>query len=279
MRNQIAAAERMGVHAATINSGNEEEWDRVESAASTGELDILLGPRLPPALSIDRTDRADPAYQSSPAGHDRHSFPVRPNASLGWPSTCRRYQAAASSIPFTVRDTNLVADWLLSRGIDVAAYTGETGPDRGALEQALLDNRVKALVATTALGMGFDKPDLAFVIHDQAPGSVVAYYQQVGRAGRAMETARGVLLSGGAARQIEAKVNISHGRIQKTLRLPLGSRLFRRCVIHILFPTSRADSLTRWGLPFGQVLTKRADRPEQKTMETATVRLATWSVH
>ena len=76
------------------------------------------------------------------------------------------------------------------------AYTGETGDRRPALEQALLDNRVKALVATTALGMGFDKPDLAFVIHYQTPGSVVAYYQQVGRAGRALDAAYGVLLSG-----------------------------------------------------------------------------------
>jgi ATP-dependent DNA helicase RecQ len=64
------------------------------------------------------------------------------------------------------------------------------------LEQALLDNKVKALVATTALGMGFDKPDLSFVIHYQAPGSVVAYYQQVGRAGRSLDAAYGVLLSG-----------------------------------------------------------------------------------
>jgi superfamily II DNA helicase RecQ len=64
------------------------------------------------------------------------------------------------------------------------------------LENALLENRVKALVATTALGMGFDKPDLAFVIHYQTPGSVVAYYQQVGRAGRALKAAHGVLLSG-----------------------------------------------------------------------------------
>ena len=60
----------------------------------------------------------------------------------------------------------------------------------------MLDNQVKALVATTALGMGFDKPDLGFVIHYQSPSSVVAYYQQVGRAGRALDAAYGVLLSG-----------------------------------------------------------------------------------
>ena len=59
-----------------------------------------------------------------------------------------------------------------------------------------LNNDVKALVATTALGMGYDKPDLAFVIHYQTPGSVVAYYQQVGRAGRALDAAYGILLSG-----------------------------------------------------------------------------------
>ncbi|MCU1245362.1 MAG: ATP-dependent helicase RecQ, partial [Acidobacteria bacterium] len=96
----------------------------------------------------------------------------------------------------TVRDAEMVAAWLQSRGLDVKAYTGETGEARPALEQALLENRVKALVATTALGMGFDKPDLAFVIHYQTPGSVVAYYQQVGRAGRSLSAAYGVLLSG-----------------------------------------------------------------------------------
>jgi len=96
----------------------------------------------------------------------------------------------------TVRDAVQVADWLKSRGLNVESYTGETGERRPKLEQALLGNRVKALVATTALGMGFDKPDLAFVIHYQTPGSVVAYYQQVGRAGRALAAAYGVLLSG-----------------------------------------------------------------------------------
>ncbi len=96
----------------------------------------------------------------------------------------------------TTRDAALVAKWLQDRGIGVKAYTGQMTGEREGLERALIENRVKALVATVALGMGFDKPDLGFVIHYQAPGSVVAYYQQVGRAGRALERAYGVLLSG-----------------------------------------------------------------------------------
>ena len=96
----------------------------------------------------------------------------------------------------TVHDAERVAGWLKSRGINVEAYTGETGEQRESLENALLQNQIKALVATPALGMGFDKPDLSFVIHYQTPGSVIAYYQQVGRAGRAIDSAYGVLLSG-----------------------------------------------------------------------------------
>ena len=64
------------------------------------------------------------------------------------------------------------------------------------LEHSLLGNDVKALVATTALGMGFDKPDLGFVIHYQVPQSVIHYYRQVGRAGRSVDQAYGVLLGG-----------------------------------------------------------------------------------
>ena len=153
----------------------------------------------------------------------------------------------------TIRDAGQVAAWLRSRGLDVEAYTGDTGERRVELEDALLNNRVKALVATTALGMGFDKPDLAFVIHYQTPGSVVAYYQQVGRAGRALPAAYGVLLSGAedteitdyfiesafptreeVAQVLEAleaapdglsipsllgRVNISHGRVEKAVQL------------------------------------------------------------
>lgn len=95
----------------------------------------------------------------------------------------------------TVRDAERVADWLTARGISARAYHGDT-IDREQLEQDLLANRLKCLVATTALGMGFDKPDLGFVVHFQTPGSVVHYYQQVGRAGRAIPEAFGILMAG-----------------------------------------------------------------------------------
>lgn len=98
----------------------------------------------------------------------------------------------------TVADTKRVAGWLRSNGIAAEAYhAGDDAQiDRVALEEALINNKVKALVATVALGMGFDKPDLGFVVHFQRPGSVVAYYQQVGRAGRAVDRAYGIMLSG-----------------------------------------------------------------------------------
>ena len=104
----------------------------------------------------------------------------------------------------TKRDAEQVAGWLKSQGIDAHAYySGVEHEDfddstqyRLYLEDLLLSNHVKALVATTALGMGYDKPDLGFVIHYQSPGSAVSYYQQVGRAGRAIEKAYGILLAG-----------------------------------------------------------------------------------
>lgn len=104
----------------------------------------------------------------------------------------------------TVRDAEQVAQWLVENDIDAKAYHGSVEADgfensnayREHLEEQLLNNRLKVLVATTALGMGYDKPDLSFVIHYQAPGSIVAYYQQVGRAGRGIDHAVGVLMSG-----------------------------------------------------------------------------------
>ena len=103
----------------------------------------------------------------------------------------------------TVAGAEDVAAALRRAGHDVAAYTGRTDPaDRLRLEGALRDNGIKALVATSALGMGFDKPDLGFVIHLGAPSSPVAYYQQVGRAGRATERADVLLLPGPEDRDI-----------------------------------------------------------------------------
>ncbi|MCR4526988.1 RecQ family ATP-dependent DNA helicase [Kocuria rhizophila] len=95
------------------------------------------------------------------------------------------------------------AQALTDAGHRVAAYTGRTdAAEREDLEAALKDNQVKALVATSALGMGFDKPDLGFVVHLGAPSSPVAYYQQVGRAGRATDTADVLLLPGREDRDI-----------------------------------------------------------------------------
>lgn len=267
MRNQIAAAERMGVRAATINSDNMDDWTVVEGKLAKGEIDILL--ISPERLANERFRTQvlagiaaqismlviDEAHCISDWGHDfrphyrlleRIVKTLPPNlrllattatannrvmedlaAVLGpkldvsrgdlnrtslslqtirLPSQAERLAWLAEQLAtlqghgiiytLTVRDANQVAQWLKTQGFNVEAYTGETGDRREQLEQALLNNQVKALVATTALGMGYDKPDLAFVIHYQMPGSVVAYYQQVGRAGRALDSAYGVLLSG-----------------------------------------------------------------------------------
>ncbi len=97
----------------------------------------------------------------------------------------------------TVADCLRVSEWLRLHQIDAPAYYGDLDNElRGALEQRLLRNEVKALVATVALGMGFDKPDLGFIVHYQRPGSVVSYYQQIGRAGRAVAEGHVILLNG-----------------------------------------------------------------------------------
>ncbi|WP_455133166.1 RecQ family ATP-dependent DNA helicase [Microbacterium aurum] len=103
----------------------------------------------------------------------------------------------------TVSAANDTARLLRDRGYEVRAYTGQTDADEREESEALLkDNRVKALVATSALGMGFDKPDLGFVVHLGAPSSPVSYYQQVGRAGRATASADVLLLPGAEDRDI-----------------------------------------------------------------------------
>ena len=103
----------------------------------------------------------------------------------------------------TVGDAERVAAWLGANGIDARAYSGRTDPEeRLAVEDALRANQVKVVAATSALGMGFDKPDLAFVVHFQSPDSPVTYYQQIGRAGRALDRAEVVLLCGAEDRAI-----------------------------------------------------------------------------
>ena len=109
-------------------------------------------------------------------------------------------------------DAEQVAEWLRSRGIEAFAYHGNITAEgfassdayRQHLEQRLMRNELKALVATSALGMGYDKPDVGFVVHYQAPGSIVSYYQQVGRAGRAVDYAVGILMSGREDELIQA---------------------------------------------------------------------------
>jgi ATP-dependent DNA helicase RecQ len=134
--------------------------------------------------------------------HDRESLSLHSVRIL---STVERLAWLAQCIPrmagsgivycLTVADTTRVADWLNAKGIPAVAYSGETEAEqRLAIERQLKANELKAVAATSALGMGFDKPDLAFVIHFQSPDSPVAYYQQVGRAGRAVDHAEVVLL-------------------------------------------------------------------------------------
>ncbi len=124
---------------------------------------------------------------------------------LAWLAT-HLPQLDGSGIVYTLtkRDTETVADWLQSQGIAAEAYSGETDTEvRVAVEERLLRDEVKAVVATSALGMGYDKSDLRWVVHYQAPGSVIAYYQQVGRAGRGVEHADVVLLRGAEDRRIQ----------------------------------------------------------------------------
>jgi ATP-dependent DNA helicase RecQ len=108
-------------------------------------------------------------------------------------------ELAGSGIIYTltVAAAHETAAFLRDRGYDVLAYTGQDDhSERTAAENSLLASELKALVATSALGMGFDKPDLGFVVHLGAPPSPVAYYQQVGRAGRATDRADVILLPG-----------------------------------------------------------------------------------
>lgn len=269
MRDQVAAATRAGLRAATLNSSNIEEWSSVEEQLRAGGLDVLLVS--PERLANPGFGRRvldglagrlgllviDEAHAVSDWGHDfrpdyrrvsdvlQRLNPETPvlattatanarvtddvAAQLGEATLVLRGPLARRSLELSVVDrlspleryawvvdhlprlagsgivyTLTVADAhrltaavraVHGEAVPVAAYTGQLeAGERERLEDGLRDNRFKALVATSALGMGYDKPDLGFVIHVGAPPSPVSYYQQVGRAGRAIEHAHAVLL-------------------------------------------------------------------------------------
>ena len=150
------------------------------------DLNDVLGP----SLTVQRGDLNRPSLLLQTIQRQ-----IRPSAWPGWRKGWARCAAAASATPLPCGTWERVAAWLQSHGF--AARRTRDKPEIGGRGWSRRCwTRVKALAATTALGMGFDKPDLAFVFHFQAPGSVIHYYQQVGRAGRAIDAAHGVLLSG-----------------------------------------------------------------------------------
>ena len=161
--------------------------EQFEVGADPSRLTVYRGPLARASLRLE--------VVPLPAAGDR----------LAWLATWLP-QMPGSGIVYclTKRDTELVAEWLETQGISAVAYSGEvTDEDRVEAERRLLANEVKAVVATSALGMGYDKPDLGFVVHFQAPSSAIAYYQQVGRAGRGVAEAHAVLLRGHEDRRIQ----------------------------------------------------------------------------
>jgi ATP-dependent DNA helicase RecQ len=278
MRDQVAAAERSGLRAVTLNSANIEDWSTIEARIAADEVDVLLIsperlnsagfrsrvlPDLAPRIGLLVVDEAHclsdwghdfrPDYrrlasvlERLPAGTavlattatanervsrdvaaqlgadtltlrgslDRESLslavvptPDLPTAYAWIAAALAGPDLAGSGIVYTltVDETTQLSDFLRGRGLAVAAYSSATPPDeRVGLERALLTHELRALVATSSLGMGLDMPDLGFVVHLGAPSSPIAYYQQVGRAGRALDSAAAVLLPTAAQERIWA---------------------------------------------------------------------------
>jgi ATP-dependent DNA helicase RecQ len=164
--------------------------EQLGAGQDPGGVLVLRGP-------LDR-ESLHLAVVSLPTAHQRLAWLAARLADGGWPGSGIIYT-------LTVAAAYETAAFLKDQRIDVTAYSGrDDQSQRLQAEDDLLANRVKALVATSALGMGFDKPDLGFVVHLGAPQSPVAYYQQIGRAGRAVAKAEAILLPGREDRDIWA---------------------------------------------------------------------------
>lgn len=278
MRNQLEAADKLGLHATTINSTNQDDWVTIEQDILANKIDLLL--ISPERLRNERFQETvwgpiahhiglfvvDEAHCISDWGHDfrpdyrrimglldelAEGTPVLGTTAtandrvvndvaeilgdnlliLRGPLTRKSLELYAvrqqlsqaerlvlllkllarmngSGIIYcaTTLDCQRVAEWLQLNSYNAKAYyanvEADTGENRVELEQQLLNNEVMALVASVALGMGFDKPDLHFVIHYQHPGSIISYYQQIGRAGRGIDSARIILMHGPEDRDV-----------------------------------------------------------------------------
>jgi ATP-dependent DNA helicase RecQ len=297
MRDQVAAAERSGLRAVTLNSANIDDWPTIEARVAADEVDVLLIsperlnsagfrarvlPELAPRVGLLVVDEAHclsdwghdfrPDYrrlasvlERLPAGTpvlattatanervsrdvaaqlgtdtltlrgslDRESLalavvdtPDLPSAYAWIADALAGPDLTGSGIVYTltVDETAQLAEFLRGQGLAVAAYSSATPPEeRVELERALLAHELRALVATSSLGMGLDMPDLAFVVHLGAPSSPIAYYQQVGRAGRALAEARAVLLPTAAQERIWAYFDSTAFPPEETVRRVLDA--------------------------------------------------------